>query len=375
MEMLEVCFYPTDNVEERFVDPTVRELERLGISAAVDVNMSKHSKVGIFLGHHSKNKPDLATTSIIMLHDLGQAHNVWPNFWRREPWGKYDYGILPNKLWGNMYRDQYVAELLTTIKGELQNVSDLTSLGSKTEFSFQFTSPFFPKNGVQVVGWPKYKLDTFLQKKQNFIREFGTFAERETLNILYAPSWEFNNQQDGLINSIVDLPVHIFVKHQHWLGDGGAHMERVNEMAKIHKGRWPNVTILDPKTDIFDALVRADCVISEESSTLTEGTMVGVLPFAVSDWLVPDTSPPRQASVPYPYVTKILSCEIRKTFENLIQPGALETAQEKIELDLVDSEFADDPVAAVANFILEKVHLQDQDVKIKMIAGANASKK
>ena len=193
--------------------------------------------------------------------------------------------------------------------------------------NFQFESPFFPKNGVEILGWPKYDLDEFFEKKKKYLEKNGSLEERNVLNVVYAPSWEYNNQQDKLIRSIVDLPVKIFVKQQYWLGDGGVHMARVKEMASLHENCWENVVILDPTTDIFDALVSADCIISDESSTLTEGVMVGVLPIAISDWLVPDTSPPRQVSVPYPYVTKIKECEIREKVQELLRPHALEKAK------------------------------------------------
>ena len=353
MKKTDICFYPTDDVELNFISATVEGLRQKNFEPTIDLTMSRKSDVGVFLAHSSKNKPNLAGTSVVMLHDLGQAHNRWPFFWRQEPWGKYDYGILPNKFWGDMYRDQYCAEILMTLRSQISETQDLSSLKSYTQLNVQFHSPFFPKNGVEVIGWPKYNLNSFLQNREAYLTQNGNLQQRKTLNVLYAPSWEYNHQQDKFINSIVDLAVHIYVKQQYWLGDGGVHMERVNQMENLHKNRWKNVTILDPKTDIFDALVYADCIVSDESSTLTEGLMVGVLPFAVTDWLVPDVSPPRKASVPYPYVTKIEQSEIRGTIQNLMLPGALDDAIKSIKLDPVDSKFADNPVEAVVNHIVK----------------------
>ena len=353
MKKMDICFYPTDDVELRFIAYMIEELNNRGHEASADSTMSKRSKMGIFLAHHAYNKPELADTSIIMLHDLGQAHGMWPYFWHNEPWGRYDYGILPNKLWENMYRNQYLLEIVSNIQREFENFST-GQLSGETAINLQMRSSLFPKNGVRTLGWPKYKLDNVLFNRNNYIREVGTFAKRKFLNVLYAPSWEFNNQQDNLITSIVDLPVHIFVKQQSWLGDGGEHMARVNEMAEKHKGKWSNVTILDPKSDIFDALACADCIISDESSTLSEGALIGVLPIAVSDWLVPDTIPPRFASTPYPYVKKILSTEIRKTIENLLLPNALEAAKDELDFSLLEFEGSDDPVKATIDFIIEK---------------------
>ena len=51
-----------------------------------------------------------------------------------------------------------------------------------------------------------------------------------------------------------------------------------------------NVETLDLKTDIFDVMAHCDVLVSEESSTLIEAAMVGVVPLAVTDWKIPDYS-------------------------------------------------------------------------------------
>ncbi len=32
---------------------------------------------------------------MILLHDMAQGHNRWPNIWEIERWSKFDVGILP----------------------------------------------------------------------------------------------------------------------------------------------------------------------------------------------------------------------------------------------------------------------------------------
>jgi len=39
----------------------------------------------------------------------------------------------------------------------------------------------------------------------------------------------------------------------------------------------------------------------------------------VTDWLIPDTNPPRPASVPYDYVIKTVKADLRKTVEHVLQ--------------------------------------------------------
>lgn len=287
------CAYPTDWIEEQSLAPILNAIRSRGIDIAIDRGMSAPSKVGLFLGHHKKNRPELAEYPVVMLHDLGQAHNVWPNFWDKEPWGDYGLGLLPNQAWKSMY-DAY------------------PHAGRK------------PKDGVAVVGWPK--ADESFQK---MTATNSSPMKGPRLRVLYAPSWEFDNQQDKFLRALVDLPIDIFIKQQHWEGMG--HLQRVQEQAQKHQGKWANVTLLDPKTKIFDALSLVDCIVSDESSTMVEGFMVGCVPIAVMDWKVPDTNPPRAPSVPFPFIQKVLMADLATTIAGLTNPQTLQVSQASLK--------------------------------------------
>ena len=105
MSTFTFCAYPTDWIEEQSLQPILSALKKSGVDAHIDRSRTARSKVGLFLGHHVKNRPHLAECPVVMLHDLGQAHNVWPGFWDKEPWGDYAYGILPYRAWGEMYEN------------------------------------------------------------------------------------------------------------------------------------------------------------------------------------------------------------------------------------------------------------------------------
>lgn len=285
------CAYPTDWIEEQSLAAVFNALRARGIDITIDRGMSAPSKVGLFLGHHKKNRPALAEYPVVMLHDLGQAHNVWPNFWDKEPWGDYSLGLLPNQAWKTMYEAYPHAERK-------------------------------PKDGVIIAGWPK--ADVSFQKMTAAPSTASPF-KGQRLRVLYAPSWEFDNQQDKFLRALVDLPVDIFIKQQHWEGMG--HLQRVEEQASMHRGKWANVTLLDPKTKIFDALALTDCIVSDESSTMVEGFMVGCVPIAVMDWKVPDTNPPRAPSVPFPFIKKVMMAELASTIAGLTDPEQLRASQ------------------------------------------------
>ncbi len=179
-----------------------------------------------------------------------------------------------------------------------------------------------PKDGVIVTGWPK--ADVSFQKMAATPPAASPY-KGQRLRVLYAPSWEFDNQQDKFLRALVDLPVDIFIKQQHWEGMG--HLQRVQEQAAMHRGKWANVNLLDPKTKIFDALALCDCIVSDESSTMAEGFMVGCVPISVMDWKVPDTNPPRPPSVPFPFVRKVLMAELASTIAGLTNPEQMRASQ------------------------------------------------
>jgi hypothetical protein len=289
MRREQLCIYPTDLTEEQSLEFLVSGMAERQVVVHIDRTMSVSSKVGIFLAHHCSNRPDLSECPVIALHDLGQAHNVWPNFWNKEPWGDYAYGVLPNLFWEKMYH---------------------AACDSSKR----------PKLGIQTLGWPK--ADTAIRNRLSRAPGASPFKNKnETLTVLYAPSWEYDNQQDKFIRAIQDLPVHILVKQQFFTGMG--HLERVLEMAREHHGKWQNVTILDPKTKIFDVLPYADCLVSDESSTMIEAAMIGCVPISVIDWKVPDTVPPRPPSVPFPFVVKVEMANLPAIIAALTIPETL----------------------------------------------------
>lgn len=294
MSMFEFCAYPTDWIEEQSLQQILNTLKARGADVHIDRDRTTRSKVGLFLGHHEKNRPNLAECPVVMLHDLGQAHNVWPNFWDKEPWGEYHFGILPYRAWEEMYE----------------------------KYPNQANKP---KYGVRTLGWPKS--DEIFRGISCSTSEVTVFKS-DRLRVLYAPSWEYDRQQDKFLQALTHLPVDIFIKQQYW--EGKDHMKRVHEMAELHRHKWPNVTILDPKTKIFEALKLIDCIVSDESSTMVEGFMVGCVPIAVMDWKIPDTNPPRAPSVPFPFVNKVKMNELSGFIDKLRHPDMFSKSKDAL---------------------------------------------
>ena len=89
-------------------------------------------------------------------------------------------------------------------------------------------------------------------------------------------------------------------------------------MRAMHEGNYDNVYYIEPEESIMTALSLCDIVVSDESSVMAEAVMFGKPSIAVTDWLIPDTTPSRLASVPMDYVLKCRKTQLREYVENLI---------------------------------------------------------
>lgn len=342
-----ICIYPTDSSDHRHCEKIIDALGRRGMAPKVDLTMSVKSQVGLFLGHQPMNNPSLAQTSVCMIHDLSQSHPAWPNFWRYEPWGTFDYGILPNKHWAEMYAGSFISDAVVTLMNKLVDEVAVEDLIRGNTFSIQPNHPFYPKKGVKVLGWPKLDYDEFQLMESK--------RQDERLSVVYAPSWEHDGRQDSFLKAIADLDIKVYIKQ--WYSESyNQHLEQVNKMAALHDGRWDNVEILDPKLDIFQVLALCDVLVSEESSTLVEAAMVGAVPIAVTDWKIPDQIPARLPNVPYEFVTKVPEAKLRDEILTLMDPDKL--AEEKNRISLVESvkQPSSKPHEDIAEFLANLAH-------------------
>lgn len=62
---------------------------------------------------------------------------------------------------------------------------------------------------------------------------------------------------------------------------------------------------------------------------MTEGLMFGIPSLAVTDWMVPDTTPSRYANVPMDYVFKCKKAELREMAEKILTEEQYKESAEK----------------------------------------------
>lgn len=283
----EITFIYQDSAEKNQFEPIAEEAQKRGFQIKWSMDKLQKCEIGFYCQH--VNFPQYSKFSIIMLHDIIQQYSNWPNLWLREPWNKYDIGILPSKQW-------------------VDNWNQCSQ--------WYYTRP---KYGMFEVGWPKADAINQIQKlssKNEFYEKYGLDIHKPT--ILYAPSWENDGKQDDFVKSMMKLDVNIMVKQ--WDANPLLFPQTVNnikEMYDLHK-KNPRVTLLPPSMNIFEAIAVSDILVSEESSTMCEAAMMKIPSVSVSDWLIPDVTPSRYPKCDYDFVVKTTKNQLTNCIKEIL---------------------------------------------------------
>lgn len=284
----EITFIYMDSAEKNMYTPIAQEAERRGYAVTMTEDKFAKCEIGFYCQHI--NFPQYSKFSVIMLHDIIQQYGNWPDIWYREPWNKYDVGILPSNQW---------------------------------EKNWNTSSQSFytrPRKGIYKIGWPKVDSVAKLNKedyKKDFYVEHGLDPNKKT--ILYAPSWENDGKQDEFVQAMLKLDVNILVKQAAVSPEKFPDMAKaIEQMYALHKDN-PRVTLLDPKLNIFNAILASDVLVSEESSTMCEAMMMGIPSVSVSDWLIPDCTPSRYPECNYDFVIMTKKAELTDCVQRIIE--------------------------------------------------------
>lgn len=284
----EITFICTDNIELQCCESIKQEAERRGYRTKVSNNKFEKCEIGFYLSH--LNYPRNSKLSIIMLHDLGQQHGYWPDMWKNEFWENFDVGFLPTKEWADMWT----------------NVS-----------CYKYSRPRY---GCFLSGWSKsdkiFQQDFSVECKK-LVDTYGIDKNKKT--VLYAPSWEWDGRQLEMVDIAQELDINLLIKQFPATPEVFPEQyEIITEAHKKTKGK-KNIYILDPQINIFNAIQLCDVLVSEESSTLYEAMFMGKSVIAVTDWLVPDTVPPRLPEFPYDFVKRVSKCDLKVAICNILK--------------------------------------------------------
>ncbi|MGE3977471.1 MAG: glycosyltransferase [Nitrospira sp.] len=283
-----ISFFYTDEIERQTLEPVAQEAERRQYRIRFTDRMDEPAEIGMYCSH--RPDPSNARMSAILLHDLAQRHDMWPDFWRYEPWNQFDIGILPGPAWRKRWQ----------------------ACAKQPEAH--------PRMGVYELGWPK--ADAIFRDPEAFQRKVGALRAELRLgprrSVLYAPSWENDGKQDDVVRSLQDLPVNLLLKQAPWPEAYPQVLENIRRMNELHRGCAENVYILDPNLGIMPCLGLADLLVTEESSVMVEALLLGIPVVAVSDWLIPDRNPPRPAMIPFDFPVKTTRAELQHTVADVL---------------------------------------------------------
>lgn len=283
----DITFIYMDSAEKSIYLPLAEEAKKRGYKITFTTDKFAKCEIGFYCQHI--NFPKNSKFSVIMLHDIIQQYGNWPNIWLREPWNKYDIGILPSKRW----------------------VNNWVQCSEKKYAN--------PSRGVYEIGWPKADKYADLMNannKEEYYRNNNLDLTKRT--ILYAPAWENDNKQDDFVQAMLKLDVNILIKQANWVEElYPTQVENIRQMYELHKDN-PRVKILDPKTNIFEAIAVSDILVSEESSTMCEAVMMGIPAVSVSDWLIPDVTPSRYPMCTYDFVEITKKADLTECISEMI---------------------------------------------------------
>jgi hypothetical protein len=281
-----ITFIYTDKGEYYNVKPIGDEAVKRGYSVKYTENIKEKAEIGIYCQHVCY--PENSRFSMILLHDMAQGHNRWPNIWEIERWSKFDVGILPGVSWSERLKQCACMDYVN------------------------------PRIGAYELGYPKSDIvydEGIKQRTQELRKKFNV---KYDYTILYAPSWEYFNKEDDFIKALSSLKVNLVVKQASWPESYSWVTDSINEMRKMHEGILDNLYYIESEESIMVALEMCDMVVSDESNVMAEALMLGKPSVAVTDWLIPDKNPPRCADVTMDYVIKCRKAELRETVENVM---------------------------------------------------------
>ncbi len=286
----DITFFYSNPVERETTVPVAEVARSRGYAVHFSEDPFRAAEIGLYCQHDCF--PKNSALSVVMLHDMGQGQLNWPNIWRAEPWDSFDAGILPGEVWAKRWQQ---------------------SSGH----------PFArPRQGVFTLGWPKS--DVMFSRGDDVLSERAELLRRQMdlqhpVSVLYAPAWEFDNKQDEFVQALIELPVNLLLKQFPWTDQWPDQVANVAAVNALHRAIAPNVHIVDPDTSIMDVIELADIIVSEESSCLLEGLLSGIPAVSVSDWMIPDTQPPRLPAAPFEFLTRTTKAGLRETVSGLLE--------------------------------------------------------
>lgn len=284
----EITFFYTDKGEYYNLKPIADKAVMRGYSVEFTGDIRKEAEIGIYCQHANWLEPVNARFSLILLHDMEQGHERWPDMWQGETWDKFDIGIVPGKTWADRWA-----------KCACHSWAN-------------------PRIGTFALGYPKSDLINSEEIKKRAGELRGKLNMKYGYTVLYAISRECDGKEDDFIRALASLKINLLIKQNQWPASYADVNQNIKEMRALHEGRYDNVYYIEPEESIMTALELCDMVVSDDSSVMAEAVMFGKPALSCVDWLTPE-APSEGFSLlaDMDYILKCKKVELREYVEKL----------------------------------------------------------
>jgi len=276
MRQSQIQFYVDEPLEVDILGPIAVEFGRRGFSTASTNDFETKSEVGIFACHPNRffdfssgnwNRPP-ADFSIICAHDFNQATEAGPAYFIQDGWHLFDIGLVPGPA---MYAE-----------------------GARAlHLGYQL-----PRLGLHQVGWvpsDRAFTDGIINSGENTTIRKSLVGSDTRKIVLLACSW---SSPRHLLDTLSYLDVEKYVilarypkfratiPDSPWaprLARARVEVQQARELAE----KSQNVVLAADDTNLFDLLAISDVVLSNGSTVLKEGLLLGVPGVSIGSWQHP----------------------------------------------------------------------------------------
>lgn len=249
-----LVFVTGEEIGRQIWRPVAAAARNRGFRTTITDNPTIEGDFGFYCDDFSR--PGNQRISYITVNGLDQDHVISPRhilFFASQRWSNFDYGILPGARWFDGW------------------------MRARTHPRAN------PRYGVFVAGWPKY--DAYAMRESTASRQTDGFT------VLYAPQIESDGKQSDVRRACEENGLCLEVKH--W--ETEAYRKRYPDLLtdeyfqnlayenKLVDG-YLKGRIIDPDLNIFEALLGANCLVTDQSSVLYEAAALGVPTITVREW-------------------------------------------------------------------------------------------
>ena len=243
-----IAFYYQDLPQKHLFEYIANKVDKKKFDVIFTKNLNIKSDFGFYSDVPKYIDKIYSKISFITIGGMDQGKLFWPNFWLKENWSRFDYGILPGRNWADMWKQSSWYD------------------GSR------------PKKGMLLMGWPKSEALLKKNKKKN------------VRSILYAPCFETDNKGKDVVDAITNTNIRLLIKHLPWnqkrdkikFKDLRENNKKINIYAKKKLG--VRAQIINSKENIMNFYSKTDILVTDESSCIYEALLFNVPSVSCSDW-------------------------------------------------------------------------------------------